>query len=559
MSNITFDEDPSSRKVTRILLVSQIAGIGIVLGFRFVHLYTLAFVVSSLLLGFLLFCLLWLYARYRLLSVVREKRELNHLLLKFQIGVDKEGSLIQSAVREQKALAQAEKEEAGLLLSRLQKNHMEHGLAASPIREANIPGLDPTLRDRLAGYGILTAADVTDRIATLPGLDDAQRQALLIWGQSVLQRLENTQPKRLGDSQLDNIEENYRALNASNDALHRKAYASKQLLEHEIISFKARLRELAPLSFPRYVGHSLDSRRPVAALIAVLLIAAQVSSTVIAARAPAMDSLPAETLAPQATILPIQPVSHSTIPAPIPSSPATSVPLSPSPLPPSSTASPLPTLTPAPSATVLAELPPGIAACVPQNTSRETGLVVGVVDGDTIDVRLSDRDVRVRYIGVDTPGQDQAYFAEAAAYNRKLVENKTVTLVKDTSETDRFNRLLRYVIVGDTFVNHELVALGYAQAAAYPPDTACLSTFETTQRKAQLVKVGLWVPTPELHIPAITGAEATPTCDPSYPGVCIPPAPPDLDCGQIQYRRFQVLPPDPHGFDRDGDGVGCES
>ncbi len=48
-------------------------------------------------------------------------------------------------------------------------------------------------------------------------------------------------------------------------------------------------------------------------------------------------------------------------------------------------------------------------------------------------------------------------------------------------------------------------------------------------------------------------------CDPSYPGVCIPPAPPDLDCGQIGYRGFTVVPPDPHGFDGDNDGVGCES
>jgi hypothetical protein len=48
-------------------------------------------------------------------------------------------------------------------------------------------------------------------------------------------------------------------------------------------------------------------------------------------------------------------------------------------------------------------------------------------------------------------------------------------------------------------------------------------------------------------------------CSPAYPGVCIPPGPPDLDCGDIPYRRFTVLPPDPHGFDREGDGVGCES
>ncbi|MFN8077580.1 MAG: hypothetical protein U0Q15_19460 [Kineosporiaceae bacterium] len=51
------------------------------------------------------------------------------------------------------------------------------------------------------------------------------------------------------------------------------------------------------------------------------------------------------------------------------------------------------------------------------------------------------------------------------------------------------------------------------------------------------------------------------SCDPSYPGVCIPPITVrgDLDCPDIPYRRFAVLPPDPHGFDRDNDGGGCES
>jgi micrococcal nuclease len=48
-------------------------------------------------------------------------------------------------------------------------------------------------------------------------------------------------------------------------------------------------------------------------------------------------------------------------------------------------------------------------------------------------------------------------------------------------------------------------------------------------------------------------------CHPSYPGVCIPP-PPDLDCPDVPYRNFTVLPPDPHGFDgNDNDGVGCET
>jgi endonuclease YncB( thermonuclease family) len=57
------------------------------------------------------------------------------------------------------------------------------------------------------------------------------------------------------------------------------------------------------------------------------------------------------------------------------------------------------------------------------------------------------------------------------------------------------------------------------------------------------------------------GSSAPPpnNCDPSYPGVCIPPPPPDLDCGDISYTNFTVLPPDPHNFDGDHDGIGCET
>src|SRR5438034_6367879 len=58
---------------------------------------------------------------------------------------------------------------------------------------------------------------------------------------------------------------------------------------------------------------------------------------------------------------------------------------------------------------------------------------------------------------------------------------------------------------------------------------------------------------------AVPGAGASAGCDPAYPTVCIPPPPPDLDCKDIPFWRFTVLPPDPHRFDGDHDGVGCES
>ena len=50
-------------------------------------------------------------------------------------------------------------------------------------------------------------------------------------------------------------------------------------------------------------------------------------------------------------------------------------------------------------------------------------------------------------------------------------------------------------------------------------------------------------------------------CDPSYPTVCIPPPPPDLNCADIPFRNFRVLRDipnaDPHDLDGNHDGVGC--
>jgi hypothetical protein len=62
-----------------------------------------------------------------------------------------------------------------------------------------------------------------------------------------------------------------------------------------------------------------------------------------------------------------------------------------------------------------------------------------------------------------------------------------------------------------------------------------------------------------LPIPQQPPAPEAPACDPAYPDFCIPSPPPDLDCTDVTGENFQVLPPDPHGFDGDGNGIGCET
>jgi len=64
-----------------------------------------------------------------------------------------------------------------------------------------------------------------------------------------------------------------------------------------------------------------------------------------------------------------------------------------------------------------------------------------------------------------------------------------VKLVKDVSETDRYGRLLRYVYVGDVFVNRALVAEGFAEAVLYRPDDRHYELF--SQLEAEAAQSGL--------------------------------------------------------------------
>ncbi len=121
--------------------------------------------------------------------------------------------------------------------------------------------------------------------------------------------------------------------------------------------------------------------------------------------------------------------------------------------------------------------------------------MIDVVDGDTIVVVL-DQDgeaYSVRYIGMDTPEnttQIEPFGPEATAKNRELVGGKTVALFKDVSETDRFGRLLRYVIADGIFVNYELVAQGYANVSQLSPGCGLYPGISGSRRASRLLEFG---------------------------------------------------------------------
>ena len=130
--------------------------------------------------------------------------------------------------------------------------------------------------------------------------------------------------------------------------------------------------------------------------------------------------------------------------------------------------------------------------CLPANTGRQIAQLVSVTDGDTIDVLIDGIVYPVRYIGMDTPEVGEPDGAVSSDKNYELVVNKELTLIKDVSDTDRYDRLLRYVIADGKFVNYELVRQGYASAGSWPPDTSCDQMFRDAEQKARDEKLGLW-------------------------------------------------------------------
>jgi len=153
----------------------------------------------------------------------------------------------------------------------------------------------------------------------------------------------------------------------------------------------------------------------------------------------------------------------------------------------------LPRPTNAPQATTV-QTPIGEA---PQSTSpplqgQREATVTRIIDGDTIEVGIGGIVFQVRYIGIDCPEAGDPFALEATEANRRLVENKTVRLIEDLSDVDEFDRLLRYVYVGDLLVNAEMIRQGYARAVSYPPNVLHDDLFARLEIQAREAGAGLW-------------------------------------------------------------------
>lgn len=141
----------------------------------------------------------------------------------------------------------------------------------------------------------------------------------------------------------------------------------------------------------------------------------------------------------------------------------------------------------------------GTAATAPGPAGQAT--VVRVVDGDTIVVKTSGREERVRLIGIDTPESVkpntpvQCFALEASARTKALLPPGTaVRLERDSELRDRYKRLLAYVYrqPDGVFVNLVLAREGFALPYTFPPNVTHADEFVAAAGEARQGHRGLW-------------------------------------------------------------------
>lgn len=237
----------------------------------------------------------------------------------------------------------------------------------------------------------------------------------------------------------------------------------------------------------------------------------------------------------------------------------------------------------------------------------QEGKILRIIDGDTFEIEINGVSNRVRIYRADTPetqneqhcgGQQATDFAAwALSFND---EPGVVYIEKDKTEKDRYGRELGYIwfmVDGQPYLlNHVLINNGYAEDVDYG-DRKYDEQFKDAQDFAKRHELGVWglcggfgipavpepsqpapapfdpapsapepalppptqpEPAPVIPAPAPPQPEPAPSgCDPNYVP-CVPLVNYDLDCPDIGFS-VQVIGADPHGFDRDRDGWGCES
>lgn len=135
--------------------------------------------------------------------------------------------------------------------------------------------------------------------------------------------------------------------------------------------------------------------------------------------------------------------------------------------------------------------------------TRYSAEFLRVIDGDTIEVKINQKNEKIRIIGINTPEtvdprkKSECMGKEASEKAIQLfASQKTIILESDPSQSnrDKYDRLLRFVWMNDgtTDYGRLMISLGYAQEYTYDLPYKYQLQYREEEQKARELKVGLW-------------------------------------------------------------------
>ncbi|MBQ6840681.1 MAG: thermonuclease family protein [Bacilli bacterium] len=135
------------------------------------------------------------------------------------------------------------------------------------------------------------------------------------------------------------------------------------------------------------------------------------------------------------------------------------------------------------------------------DTSYEKAKFVRCVDGDTAVFKISQEEVKFRFLAIDTPEtvhptkEVEAYGKNASEYTcNKLSEAKEIIVeYENSNKTDKYGRSLAWIWIDGSLLQKELVSVGYGEVAYIYGNYRYTESLCLAQKTAKESKLGLWV------------------------------------------------------------------
>lgn len=130
---------------------------------------------------------------------------------------------------------------------------------------------------------------------------------------------------------------------------------------------------------------------------------------------------------------------------------------------------------------------PSLTGKTIKDYSRENAIVKKVIDGDTIETDIG----IVRLLGINTPEKNKPLYQEAKDFLINEIENKSIELLRDHQDLDRYGRKLRYVFYNNSLLNVEIIQRGLATTFIIE-NLKYKEKFINAEKFARANEIGLW-------------------------------------------------------------------